>query len=257
MNLGTFSLDYFSLAGKTAVVTGGNMGIGLACSTALAKAGANVFVASLSDNAECQAQIESEGVKYAFIKSDITANGAPANIINQCSKEIADVDILVNNAGICHLNSVLEFDRNQWDPMMAVNLTAAFELSREAAKIMVPRKSGKIINICSLFSFLGGLGSPAYAASKHGIVGLTRAYCDELGGHNIQVNGIAPGYIETDISKHTRETPELNQKVMDHLPAGRWGKTEDLMGSVVFLASQASNYVSGHILTVDGGYLVR
>ena len=142
-------------------------------------------------------------------------------------------------------------------PTVAVNLTAAFEMSFEAAQRMVPQRSGKIINICSVFTFLGGRRSSAYAATKHGIAGLTKAYCDELAEHNIQVNGIAPGYYATDLTAATRSDPELNEAVLDHIPAGRWGETLDLMGAVVFLASRASDYVNGHILAVDGGYLVR
>jgi NAD(P)-dependent dehydrogenase (short-subunit alcohol dehydrogenase family) len=140
---------------------------------------------------------------------------------------------------------------------VAVNLTAAFEMSYEAAQKMVPQRSGKIINICSMFSFLGGRLSSAYSATKHGIAGLTKAYCDELAMHDIQVNGIAPGYYATAITANTRSNPESNQRVLDHIPAGRWGDVADLMGTVVFLASRASDYVNGHILAVDGGYLVR
>ena len=141
--------------------------------------------------------------------------------------------------------------------MVAVNLTAAFELSYEAAKLMVPQRSGKIINISSLFSFLGGQWSPAYAATKHGLAGFTKAYCDELAAYNVQVNGIAPGYYATEITEATRSDPDTNQRVLDHIPAGRWGETADLMGAAVFLASRASDYVNGHVLVVDGGYLVR
>ena len=130
-------------------------------------------------------------------------------------------------------------------------------MSYEAAQRMVPQRSGKIINICSMFSFLGGRLSPAYAATKHGIAGLTKAYCDELAEHNIQVNGIAPGYYATAITAATRSDPETNRRVLDHIPAGRWGEPFDLMGAVVFLASRASDYVNGHVLAVDGGYLVR
>ena len=167
------------------------------------------------------------------------------------------VDVLVNSAGISRIADVTEFGRSQWDPMVAVNLTAAFEMSHEAAKRMIPQGSGKIINIASLFSFLGGLGSPAYAATKHGIAGLTKAYADELGGHGIQVNAIAPGYFSTRITEESRADPETNRRIVDHTPAGRWGDIADLMGATVFLASAASDFVNGHVLTVDGGYLVR
>lgn len=193
---------------------------------ALAKAGANVFIPSfVKDNGETKEMIEKQGVEVDFMQVDITAEGAPQKIIAACCERFGTVDILVNNAGICKLNKVLDFGRADWDPMIDVNLTAAFELSYEAAKIMIPQKSGKIINICSLFSYLGGQWSH--------------------------------GYYATDITLATRSNPETNQRVLDHIPANRWGDTQDLMGAAVFLASPASNYVNGHLLVVDGGYLVR
>jgi NAD(P)-dependent dehydrogenase (short-subunit alcohol dehydrogenase family) len=141
--------------------------------------------------------------------------------------------------------------------MLNINLTAPFELSYEAARMMIPQRRGKIINVCSMYSFLGGQWSPAYASTKHGLAGFTKAYCDELAQYNIQVNGIAPGYFATDLTTDTRSDPERNQRVIDHIPASRWGEPLDLMGATVFLASRASDYVNGHILIVDGGYLVR
>ena len=258
MSMDEFSMDFFSLKGKTAIVTGGNSGLGLAFSTALAKAGANLFIPSaVMDDGQARQLIEKQGNAVELMKKDITEPGAPKQIIEACVKKFGTIDILVNNAGICLLNSVLEFDRKDWDPMIAVNLTAAFELSHEAAKIMIPQKSGKIINICSLFSYLGGQWSVAYAATKHGIAGLTKAYCDELAQYNIQVNGIAPGYYATELTAATRSNPETNKRVLDHIPANRWGELQDLMGTAVFLASRASDYVNGHVLVVDGGYLVR
>jgi NAD(P)-dependent dehydrogenase (short-subunit alcohol dehydrogenase family) len=197
------------------------------------------------------------GRRYEFMVADITADGVPRQVIDECVARLGSIDILVNSAGICPLGEVLEFGRDKWDATVAVNLTAAFEMSYEAAQKMVPQRSGKIINICSMFSFLGGRLSSAYAATKHGIAGLTKAYCDELAMHDIQVNGIAPGYYATAITTNTRGNPESNQRVLDHIPAGRWGDVADLMGTVVFLASRASDYVNGHILAVDGGYLVR
>lgn len=251
-------MDLFSLKGKTAIVTGGNTGLGLAFSTALAGAGANLFIPSaIPDNGDARADIENQGADVELIEIDITRKGAPHRIIQACLDRFSTVDILVNNAGICRLNSVLEFGRSDWDPMIGVNLTAAFELSHEAAKTMVPQASGKIINICSLFSYLGGQGSVAYAATKHGLAGLTKALCDELGRYNIQVNGIAPGYYATEITRATRSDPVKNQRILDHIPAGRWGTPDDLTGAVIFLASRASDYVNGHLLVVDGGYLVR
>ena len=258
MDLNDFSLDFFSLKDKTALVTGGNSGLGLAFATALAKAGANLFIPSvLPDDGPALEEIRQLGVEAAFLQVDLTRDGAPKEVMDSCVDRFGGLDILVNNAGICRLNGVLEFGRQDWDPMIQINLTSAFELSHEAAKIMIPKKSGKIINICSLFSFLGGLSSPAYAATKHALAGFTKAYADELGRYNIQVNGIAPGYYATELTTATRSDPEKNQRVLDHIPAGRWGQTIDLMGAAVFLASRASDYVNGHILVVDGGYLVR
>lgn len=258
MTITDFALDYFSLAGRNAIVTGGNTGLGQAFSLALAKGGANVMVPSLADDdGTTRSLVEAEGVRYEFIEADITAPGAPKVVVDTCVERLGSVDILINSAGICPLAEVLDFDRTPWDATVAVNLTAAFEMSHEAAKHMVPQRSGKIINICSMFSFLGGRLSPAYSATKHGIAGLTKAYCDELAEHNIQVNGIAPGYYATAITTNTRSNPVTNQRVLDHIPANRWGETLDLMGTVVFLSSRASDYVNGHILCVDGGYLVR
>jgi NAD(P)-dependent dehydrogenase (short-subunit alcohol dehydrogenase family) len=258
MRITEFSMDLFSLEGKVAIVTGGNSGLGQAFSLALAKAGANLFLPTLMDDGgETSGLVEAEGTRVEVLTIDITEHGAPRAAIEQCLEAYGAVDILVNSAGICNLAPVAEFGREQWDPMVAVNLTAAFELGYEASKVMVARGRGKIINIASLFSFLGGQWSPAYAATKHGIVGFTKAYCDELGQHNVQVNAIAPGYYATAITAATRSDPVASRRVLEHIPAGRWGDAADLMGAVVFLASGASDYVNGHVLVVDGGYLVR
>jgi NAD(P)-dependent dehydrogenase (short-subunit alcohol dehydrogenase family) len=253
-----FAMDLFGLGGKHAIVTGGNTGLGQAFALALAKGGADVFVPSIvDDDGSTREMIESEGVRYEFVQADITEPGTPRRVVDTCVERLGSVDILVNSAGICPLAEVLDFDRTKWDATIAVNLTAAFEMSYEVAQRMVPQRSGKIINICSMFSFLGGRFSPAYAATKHGIAGLTKAYCDELAMHNIQVNGIAPGYFATAITATTRSNPDTNRRVLEHIPTERWGEPADLMGTVVFLASRASDYVNGHILAVDGGYLVR
>lgn len=258
LDIKNFSMDFFSLAGKNAIVSGGNTGLGKAFTVALAKAGANILVPSiLPDDGEARQLVEAEGVNYEYLQTDITADGAAPEIVDTCHQRFGSVDILVNSAGISLLADVADFDREPWDKMLSVNLTAAFELAHHAAKIMRQQGSGKIINICSMFSFLGGQQSPAYAATKHGLAGFTKAYCDELAQFNIQVNGIAPGYYATALTEQTRSNPETNQRVLEHIPAGRWGETMDLMGTVVFLASRASDYVNGHILAVDGGYLVR
>ena len=258
MTINDFALDHFSLAGKNAMVTGGNTGLGQAFTLALAKGGANVFVPSIiDDDGGTRELVEAEGARYQFLQADITETGTPHRIVDACVGKFGSVDILVNSAGVCPLADVLDFGRSQWDTTVQVNLTAAFEMSYEVAQRMVPQRRGKIINICSMFSFLGGRLSPAYAATKHGIAGLTKAYCDELAEYNIQVNGIAPGYYATAITAATRRNPQTSRRVLDHIPANRWGEPVDLMGTVVFLASHASDYVNGHILAVDGGYLVR
>jgi len=258
MTINDFALDFFSLRGKNAIVTGGNTGLGQAFTLALAKGGANVFVPNIvADDSDTRELVEAEGVRYEFMQADLTQAGTPQRVVEACVAQFGSIDILINSAGICPLGEVLEFGRDKWDATVSVNLTAAFEMSLEAAKFMVPQRSGKIINICSVFTFLGGRLSSAYAATKHGIAGLTKAYCDELAEHNIQVNGIAPGYYATAITVNTRSNPETSRRVLDHIPANRWGDPGDLMGAVVFLSSRASDYVNGHVLSVDGGYLVR
>jgi NAD(P)-dependent dehydrogenase (short-subunit alcohol dehydrogenase family) len=258
MHIDDFAMDFFSLEGKSAVVTGGNTGLGQAFAVALATAGADVFAPSIvDDDGSAAKMIEARGRRYEYMNADITTPGTPGRIVEECVERFGSIDILVNSAGICPLASVLDFGRPQWDATVAVNLTAAFEMAYEAAQRMVPQRSGKIINICSLFSFLGGQWSPAYAATKHGLAGFTKAYCDELAQYNVQVNGIAPGYYATEITTQTRSDPATNQRVLDHIPADRWGEPQDLMGAVVFLAGRASDYVNGHVLVVDGGYLVR
>jgi NAD(P)-dependent dehydrogenase (short-subunit alcohol dehydrogenase family) len=258
MEIAEFGMHLFSLTGKRAVVTGGNSGLGQAFTVALAAAGADVMVPSLADDDGTTRQaVEGHGRRYEFIESDITAAGQPAAVIDECVARLGGIDILVNSAGICPLADVLDFDRRPWDATIAVNLTAAFEMTHEAAKRMIPQRSGKVINVCSMFSYLGGRTSPAYTASKHGIAGLTKTFCDELAGYDVQVNGIAPGYYATAITATTRANPDSSRRVLEHIPAGRWGDAADLMGTVVFLASSASNYVNGHVLAVDGGYLVR
>lgn len=258
MNITDFKMDYFSLKGKTAIVTGGNTGLGQAFSLALAKAGANIFMPSIMpDDPDFNQLIEAEGGKAVYMEADITKDGMAKKVVDTCVEKLGTVDILVNCAGICLCEEVLNFDRVLWDKMVSVNLTSAFEMSHECAKVMIPKRSGKMINICSLFSFLGCQLSPAYVATKHGIAGLTKAYCDELGEYNIQVNGIAPGYFKTKAAEYSMNDPERSKRIVDHTPANRWGEVHDLMGATVFLASDAAQFVNGHILAVEGGYLIR
>lgn len=254
-----FTLDFFSLKGKNAIVTGGNGGLGQAFSRALARAGANVLVPSLvDDDGTTKSLVEACGVQFAFLQSDIAEDGACKQVVEDCVGRWGSVDIVVNCAGISiNEPDVTKFGRPQWDKMVAVNLTAAFEMTHEACKPMIAQRRGKIINIASLYSFLGGQWSPAYASTKHGIVGLTKAMCDELAQFNIQVNAIAPGYFATPLTEMTRKDAKRNAEILAHIPANRWGWTADLMGATVFLASAASDYVNGTVLTVDGGYLMR
>lgn len=254
-----FSMNLFNLKDNVAIITGGNSGLGQGFALALAKAGADIFAVSVSDdNEETKKMIEAEGVRYHLMITDITKEGACKEVAEECIHTFRKIDILMNNAGISiNEPDVTKFTRLQWDKMVSINLTGAFELSHEVAKYMIPQKQGKIINTCSLFSYLGGQWSPAYAATKHGLAGFTKAYCDELAQFNIQVNGIAPGYFATAVTKETRTNPVANQRVLDHIPANRWGNILDLMGTAVFLASDASNYINGTLINVDGGYLVR
>jgi NAD(P)-dependent dehydrogenase (short-subunit alcohol dehydrogenase family) len=258
MNVQDFSMDLFSLKGKNAIVTGGNGGLGKAFTTALAKGGANVVVPSLYDDEETRRLVEASGVDYLYLDTDITRDGECKKIVDSCISTFGSVDILINCAGISlNVRDITEYSRKEWDEMVAVNLTAAFEMIHEVCPHMIRQRSGKIINIASLYSFLGGKWSPAYASTKHGIVGLTKAMCDELAEFNIQVNAIAPGYFATTLTDLTRSDEKRNSEILAHIPANRWGETAELMGVVVFLASEASTYVNGTVLTVDGGYLMR
>ncbi|MEM7341588.1 MAG: SDR family oxidoreductase [Actinomycetota bacterium] len=254
-----FSLDFFSLEGVRAIVTGGNRGLGQAYAVAMAKAGADIYIPTMApDDGTTGEMIEASGRRCEIVTADLTEGGVPASVVQGCVDTLGGVDVVINNAGIgINVDDVRQFDRNAWDPMVAVNLTAAFEMSHAVSSIFIEQGRGKIINVCSMFSFRGGQRSPAYAATKHGIAGLTRAFADELGPFGAQVNGIAPGYFATALTSETRADPDLNKAVLDRIPAGEWGHVQDLMGACVFLASRASNYVNGHILAVDGGYLVR
>lgn len=258
MQITDFNINYFSLKGKNAIITGGNTGLGQAFSLALAKAGANIFMASIEpDDPDFNKLIEAEGGKAVYMFADLTKEGTPKAIVEKCVEELGSVDILVNCAGICLCEEFENFGRNLWDKMVDINLTAAFEMSHEVAPVMIKQGGGKIINICSLFAFLGCQLSPAYVATKHGLAGLTKACCDELGRYNIQVNGIAPGYFKTKAAEYSANDPVRSKAIVDHTPADRWGEVHDLMGATVFLASKAADFVNGHILAVDGGYLVR
>ena len=253
-----FSLDFFNLEGKIAIVTGGNTGIGMAYAEALAKAGADLLVTSFDDNInEIKEIVEGLGRKIVFVKGDLTKEECREEVISKCLETYSKIDILVNNAGTIRRAPLLEYKDEDWKAVMDINLNAVYHLSQKVAKLMVEQKSGKIINIASMLAFQGGKFVPPYTASKHGVAGITKAFANELAAHNVQINAIAPGYIETANTAPIRADENRNNEILSRIPAERWGKVEDLMGTVVFLASRASDYVNGHILAVDGGWLVR
>ncbi|KQL41796.1 2-deoxy-D-gluconate 3-dehydrogenase [Bacillus sp. FJAT-25509] len=256
--LNTFSLDFFSLKGKVAIVTGGNKGLGQAYAVALAKAGADLFIVARSgDWLESKKLIEESGQRVVFFQADLSDRTKVKQIVSECIKEFGRIDILVNNAGVIRRAPLLEYKEEDWDDVMEINLNSLYLLSQEAAKRMVKQKSGKIINIASMLSFQGGKFVPPYTASKHAVAGLTKAFANELAEHNIQINAIAPGYIATDNTAPIRADEKRNGEILSRIPTGRWASPADLMGVVVFLACEASNYMNGHVLTVDGGWLAR
>lgn len=256
--LTSFSLNFFSVAGKVAIVTGGNKGLGQGYAVALAKAGADLFVVSRSDDWEQTRElIEGTGQRVEFYKADLGDREAVKQVAAQCLKTYGQIDILVNNAGIIRRAPLLEYKEQDWDEVMDINLNSLYLLSQEVAKVMVEQRSGKIINIASMLSFQGGKFVPPYTASKHAVAGLTKAFANELAEHNIQINAIAPGYIATDNTAPIRADEKRNAEILSRIPAGRWASPSDLMGVVVFLSSKASDYMNGHILAIDGGWLAR
>lgn len=257
-NLLSFSLNYFSLDGKIAIVTGANKGLGQAYAVALAKAGADIFVVSRSGECEETKQLIAEtGRRVESFQADLGNREEAKQVVAKCVEVYGNVDVLVNNAGTILRSPLVEYKEEDWDTVMEVNLNSLYLLSQEAAKVMVEQKSGKIINIASMLSFQGGKFVPAYTASKHAVAGLTKAFANELAEHNVQINAIAPGYISTDNTAQIRADEKRNAEILSRIPAGRWADPSDLMGTVVFLASKASDYMNGHILAVDGGWLAR
>lgn len=256
--LNNFSMDFFSLKGKVAVVTGGNTGLGQGYVVALAKAGADIFVpAHSTDWDETRELVEKEGRKIVFCQADLTKKEDIKKVVDTCMAEFGRIDILVNNAGTIRRAPLLEYKDEDWQAVMDINLNAVYYLSKEVANIMVNQGGGKIINIASMLSFQGGKFVPPYTASKHGVAGLTKAFANELADKNIQINAIAPGYITTENTAPIRADEKRNAEILGRIPAAKWGNPFDLMGTVVFLSSKASDYINGHILAVDGGWLVR
>lgn len=238
----------FSLNGQTALVTGANTGIGQAIAMAMGRAGAHVICAGRSSCDETVGQIASAEAMRLDFADPMAAQGVFAD---------RQVDILVNNAGIIRRDDSVDFTESDWDDVMDVNLKAAFFTCQAFAKAALPRGAGKIVNIASLLSFQGGIRVPSYTASKHGLAGLTKIMCNEWAAKGINVNAIAPGYIETNNTQALRADPDRNKAILDRIPAGRWGKADDIAETAVFLASPAANYIHGAVLNVDGGWLAR
>ncbi len=247
----------FDLTGLGALVTGANTGIGQAIALALAEAGADVAVAGRSEPIETLRLIEEVGRKAVNIAADLSSTEPVQRILDEALAGLGRIDILVNNAGIIRRNDLLDFNEDDWDAVMDTNLKTLFFLSQAAARHMVGRGSGKIINIASLLTFQGGIRVPSYAAAKSGVGGLTKAMANELAPKGVQVNAIAPGYISTNNTAALQADETRNRQIVERIPTGRWGKPEDIAGAALFLASPASDYVTGHILAVDGGWLAR
>jgi len=241
-------MNRFSLAGQTALVTGANTGIGQAIAVAMGQAGAHVICAGRSS---CEATAAMIGSAEA-LKLDFADPMAARDVFAD-----RNVDILVNNAGIIRRDDSIDFSESDWDDVMDVNLKAVFFTCQAFAKAAVPRGAGKIVNIASLLSFQGGIRVPSYTASKHGVAGLTKILANEWAAKGVNVNAIAPGYIETNNTEALRADPARNKSILERIPAGRWGNADDIAGTAVFLASPAADYIHGTVLNVDGGWLAR
>ncbi|WP_269716482.1 2-dehydro-3-deoxy-D-gluconate 5-dehydrogenase KduD [Caulobacter sp. NIBR2454] len=247
----------FSLEGKTALVTGANTGIGQAIAIALAEAGADVAVAGRSEPTETQAAIEATGRKFLSIKADFGSTEPVQRVVDETVAAFGKLDILVNNAGIIRRADSIEFSEADWDAVMDTNLKVVFFLTQAVARQMISQGGGKVINIASLLSYQGGIRVPSYTASKSGLAGLTKILANEWAAKGINVNAIAPGYVETNNTEALRADAERNASILARIPAGRWSQASDLGGAAVFLAAAASDYVHGITLPVDGGWLAR
>ena len=249
----------FSLEGRCALVTGASRGLGSAMALALAEAGASVVCASSRrGGTEATAKaIRAVGKSAWEIHANLSDRRAVLAMADEAEQVAGRIDILVNNAATIRRHPALEYSERDWDDVLRTNLDATFFLAQRFARAMVTRRTGKIINIASLLSFSGGVHVPAYTASKHAVAGLTKALANELGPHGVQVNAIAPGYFMTDNTEPLRADGARFAEIQGRIPAGRWGEPEDLNGAVVFLASSASDYVNGHVLVVDGGWMAR
>lgn len=250
----------FNLSGKVALVTGCNRGIGKAIAIGLAEAGADIIGVSASielENSEVEKAVKALDKNFKAYQADFSDRDNLYQFIKQVKADFPTIDILINNAGTILRKPAAEHPDEYWDKVMAINLDSQFILAREIGTRMVEQKSGKIIFTASLLTFQGGINVPGYAASKGAIGSLVKALANEWASHGVNVNAIAPGYIATDNTEALRNDPERSTSILARIPAGRWGETEDFKGPAVFLASSASDYIHGTILTVDGGWMGR
>jgi 2-deoxy-D-gluconate 3-dehydrogenase len=251
-------LDRFQLSGKVAIVTGARTGLGQGMACGLAEAGVDVTGVDIGSMAETEKIIGGLGRKFLGIEADLSDIRVIEEIVSKTVAVFGKIDILVNNAGIIRRADAVEFTEKDWDDVMNVNLKTLFFFSQALARHCIGRNSGgKIINVASMLSFQGGIRVPSYTASKSGVMGITRLMANEWAKYNINVNAIAPGYMATDNTKALREDPKRSEEILGRIPAGRWGVPDDLKGVAVFLASEASNYVNGFTVAVDGGWLAR
>ncbi len=251
-------LDRFALKGKVALVTGASRGLGQAMALGLAEAGADIMAVDMLDCSETQERISGLGRACETLEIDLTAAGAPEKAVDETIETLGEIDVLVNNAGIIRRAPFLEFSEKDWDDVMNLNIKAVFLLSQAAARQMALQgKGGRIISVASMLSFQGGILVPSYASAKSAVVGLTRLMACELASKGIHCNCIAPGYMATENTKPLRQDPARSKSILDRIPLGRWGEPDDLKGVVVFLASEASAYVTGCTIAVDGGWLAR
>jgi 2-dehydro-3-deoxy-D-gluconate 5-dehydrogenase len=250
----------FDLTGRLAVVTGCRRGIGLAMARALAQAGADIVGVSAtmeSTGSEVAKDVEAAGRTFTGYAVDLADRAAVHHLATTLDRLDRDIDILVNNAGTIRRAPAAQHLDEDWDHVLAVNLSSQFVLAREVGRRMVDRGQGKVIFTASLLSFQGGINVPGYVAAKSGIAGLTKALANEWAARGVNVNAIAPGYIATDNTQALRDDPQRSRSIVERIPAGRWGRPDDLAGATVFLASAASDYVNGVVLPVDGGWLGR
>lgn len=251
-------LDSFKLNDKVAVVTGARKGLGHGIAEGFAEAGADIVGVGPLPMPETEKIVTALGRRFLYINADLTTQEGIPNIIPKTVAAMGSVDILVNNAGIIRRADVLEFTEKDWDDVMNVNLKSLFFLSQVAARQMQKQgQGGKIINIASMLSFQGGIRVSSYTASKSAVAGLTKLLANELAASSIQVNAIAPGYMATDNTEALQKDPVRSKEILSRIPAGRWGTPQDLKGAAVFLASSASDYITGYVVAVDGGWLSR